>query len=131
MTARCSSTLSPAPANLQSGLSVKTAAKLMAVSERLVYMARKLIRTGRTDLVSAVERDDLTIHAACQIAKPGYYAKSKPRAPHDARDLFRAAIAELDLIVAEGLAPGVADRLDRTAALIEEAMGELEGRPCQ
>lgn len=131
MTARCSSTLSPAPANLQSGLSVKTAAKLMAVSERLVYMARELIRAGRTNLVSAVERDDLTIHAACQLAKPRYCAKSKTCAPHDARDLLRAAIAELDLIIAEGLAPGAADRLDRTAAMIEEALGELEGRPCR
>ena len=48
-------------------------------------------------------------------------------APPDARAPLRAAVAELDAIVAEGLASGAVDRLNGVAALIEDAMGALSG----
>ncbi len=43
--------------------------------------------------------------------------------------LLKAAVAELDAIIADELAPDAADRLNGVAGLVEEAMGELEGRP--
>ena len=53
-------------------------------------------------------------------------ARFRTAAPPDASALLRAAIAELDAIVAEGLARDSADRLNGAAALIEEAMSKLE-----
>ncbi len=68
-------------ANLQSGnksrLTVKQAAILMNVSERTIYMARELKRTGREDLVTAVEQGKMSLHAALKLARPKRYAKSK------------------------------------------------------
>jgi hypothetical protein len=57
------------PANLQTRrqLTVREAAKLYEVSERLIYLTRKLLRSGRDDLVQAVERGEITIHRALQI----------------------------------------------------------------
>jgi hypothetical protein len=57
-------------ANLQTGLTVKQAAQLMNVSERSVYLARKLARSGRADLCAAVERGELSMHAALQQIEP-------------------------------------------------------------
>lgn len=42
----------------------------MNVSERLVYMARRLLRSGRDDLVEAVDRGEMTVHAALKAALP-------------------------------------------------------------
>jgi hypothetical protein len=53
------------PANLQ--MTVKDAAKLMNVSERLVYMSRRVVRSGRLDLVDAITRGDVTTDAALRI----------------------------------------------------------------
>jgi hypothetical protein len=52
-------------ANLQ--MTVKDAAKLINVSERLAYMSRRVVRSGRLDLVDAITRGDMTIHAALRI----------------------------------------------------------------
>ncbi len=58
-------------ANLQAkGLTVKQAAQLMNVSERSVYYARKLARSGRQDLCGRVERGELRISAALKLAYP-------------------------------------------------------------
>jgi hypothetical protein len=48
--------------------------------------------------------------------------------PPDARALLEVAVAELDLIVAEGLARDAGDRLNGAAGLIEEALAKLEER---
>lgn len=57
-------------ANLQKGLTVKEAAKLMQVSERQVYYAQKLRRSGRADLIAAVQRGEITLHAALRQVYP-------------------------------------------------------------
>lgn len=51
------------PANLQTGLTVKQAAKLMNVSERSVYMAARVQR-DRPDLAAQCEAGTLSINAA-------------------------------------------------------------------
>jgi hypothetical protein len=50
----------PMTANLQANttLTVKQATKLLNVSERLLYMARELMNTGRADVVAEVEAGD-------------------------------------------------------------------------
>ncbi len=48
----------------------------------------------------------------------------KASAPPGMRDLLTAAVAKLDAIVAGGLAPDAADRLNATIGLAEEAMSE-------
>ena len=45
-------------------ISVREAARLMNVSERLVYDCRRLERTGRQDLVDAVVRGEMSVTAA-------------------------------------------------------------------
>ncbi len=57
-----------AAANLQSmpRLTIKQAAALMNVSERLVYMCKRIRRT-RPDLAAAVERGELSVNAATRI----------------------------------------------------------------
>jgi hypothetical protein len=62
-------------ANLQTGLTVKQAARALAVSERMVYMCRELLATGRDDLAAAVERGEMTILGALKIAKPLKYGR--------------------------------------------------------
>lgn len=75
-----------AAADLQSGLTVRQAAKLLNVSERLVYMTKRVMRSGRQDLVDAIERGDISVHAALrEIDGP------KPKAPRADRDLDRLA----------------------------------------
>ncbi len=55
-------------AKLQTGMTVKQAAKALNVSERGIYDARRLIRTGRTDLVAAVKRGDMSVNKALVLA---------------------------------------------------------------
>jgi hypothetical protein len=52
-------------ANLQ--MTVRDAVKLMNVSERLVYMSRRVVRSGKLDLVDAINRGDMTTHATLRI----------------------------------------------------------------
>jgi transposase-like protein len=57
-------------ANLQGWVTVREAARLMNVSERSIYMARQLLRSGRGDLVQAAERGEISLHAALQVIAP-------------------------------------------------------------
>ena len=66
-------------ANLQTGLAVMQAARLMNVSERSIYNARKLCRSGRDDLVARVECGELNIIADLKLAYP-QQVKPKPGA---------------------------------------------------
>jgi hypothetical protein len=55
-------------ANLQpASLTVKQAAAAANVSERTVYMALKILRSGRTDLIGACERGEMSLHKALKI----------------------------------------------------------------
>lgn len=54
-------------ANLQK-VSVKQAAKMMNVSERMVYEAARLRRSGRVDLIQQVEAGELILHRALILA---------------------------------------------------------------
>jgi hypothetical protein len=56
-------------ANLQSmeKLTVKALAASQNISERTIYYARRLMRSGRDDLVQAVQRGEMTINAALRI----------------------------------------------------------------
>jgi hypothetical protein len=58
----------PDTANLQSmpRLTIKQAAKLMNVSERLVYMCKR-VRRLRPDLYERIERGELSVNAAMRI----------------------------------------------------------------
>jgi len=52
-------------ANLQTHrVTAKQAAAVMNVSERSVYMAGRLMGSGRADLVEAVEQGRMSLHAA-------------------------------------------------------------------
>ena len=51
--------------NLQ--MTVRDAVKLMNVSERLVYRSRRVMRSGRLDIVDAITRGDTTTHAVLRI----------------------------------------------------------------
>ncbi|MHC2273540.1 uncharacterized protein YccT (UPF0319 family) [Bradyrhizobium diazoefficiens] len=64
-------------ADLQTGPTVAQAARLMNVSERLVYMVGELRATGRYDLLQAVERGDMSVLGALKLAKPEKYARPK------------------------------------------------------
>ena len=55
-------------ANLQTGMTVKQIAKVMDISERSIYSARRLIRTNRTDLIEAVDRGNMSVNKALSIA---------------------------------------------------------------
>ncbi|WP_117195113.1 hypothetical protein [Rhizobium terrae] len=68
--------MSDQPANLQ--MTVKDAARLMNVSERSIYTARKITRL-RPDLVSRIESGELSLNAAAKMitnrAGPTTYEK--------------------------------------------------------
>lgn len=60
--------MSAPTANLQSGrLSVRQAAELMNVSERSIYTATRILRSGRQDLIEKIERGEMSLHAATRI----------------------------------------------------------------
>jgi hypothetical protein len=63
-------------ANLQTRFTVAQAATMMNVSVRSVYKAKALIKTGREDLIAAVEAGNLAIDRALKLAMPERY---KPR----------------------------------------------------
>ncbi len=64
-------------ANLQAKVTVKEAAKLMNVSERSVYMAMKVLRSGRQDLIDAIDKGEISTNKAVSMlenkAKPTKY----------------------------------------------------------
>ena len=50
-------------------MTVKRDAADLNVSERMIYMCRRLRRSGRDDLVAACDRGEMTVHRALQIAE--------------------------------------------------------------
>ena len=54
-------------ANLQAKVTVKEAAKSMNVSERSIYLARKLLRSGRQDLIDAVKKGEISTNKAISM----------------------------------------------------------------
>jgi hypothetical protein len=57
-------------ANLQAPqMTVKQAAKLFKISERLIYMSRRLLLMGRPDLVAKVKAGEMSINAALREAE--------------------------------------------------------------
>ncbi len=84
-------------ANLQ--MTVGEAAKLMSVSERMIYSARRVQRSGRQDLIDAIELNEMTIHAALthidgvkQIDRYAALSRAWNAANEDERGRFLAAI---------------------------------------
>ena len=55
-------------------LTVREAARIMNVSERQVYLAKELLRTGQDDLADRVMAGELTTLGALKIAQPEKYA---------------------------------------------------------
>jgi hypothetical protein len=91
-------------ANLQR-LTIRQLAAAFNVSERSIYMAGELLRTGRSDLNEAVEAGRMTLLAALREAKPEKYGKKASdnfktlqkawlKASRDERILFRAWLEE-------------------------------------
>ena len=80
-------------ATLRPRLTIEQAAKLMNVSERSVYLARELIRTGREDLCAKVEAGQLKILDALRLAKPEKYVKRRDRL-RELRNVWRLATSE-------------------------------------
>jgi hypothetical protein len=72
----------------------------MNVSERAVYMGRRIVRSGRSDLITAIERGEMSLNAALKIIngpKPpdGYSALCRAwnKATEDEQARFLAALA--------------------------------------
>jgi hypothetical protein len=97
-----------ANSQLSRRITFKQAAKLMNVSERSVYSALKLERSGRDDLVTAVERGELSLHAALKQLEPA-------RRPNTIKPL-----------VAAWNAATVAERITFLAAIDADAEAELQ-----
>jgi hypothetical protein len=58
-------------------MTIRQAAKSMNVSERSVKKAIELLKSGRSDLIAAVEAGSVSLHRALKLAKPEKY--DKPR----------------------------------------------------
>ena len=90
----------PETANLQPRMTVKAAAKVMNVSERTVYMARRVHRSGRQDLIEACQRGEMSLNAALRAidgqTRPddGYTALCKAwnKATEDEQGRFLIAV---------------------------------------
>jgi hypothetical protein len=67
----------------QRRLTVKQIAKLWNVSERMIYSALELIRTGREDICDEVIAGRLKMHAALKLAKPEKYGSGRNYRPGD------------------------------------------------
>lgn len=60
-------------------MTIRQAAQVMNVSERMVKMAIELMKTGRNDLFLAVEGGTMSMHRALKLAKPEKYDKPQDR----------------------------------------------------
>jgi hypothetical protein len=58
------------PANLQKRPTIANLAKQAGISERQMFYTIQLRRSGRTDLIGAVARGEMTVHAALQQVYP-------------------------------------------------------------
>lgn len=72
-----------------SGLTVKQAAQLVNVSERSVYDARRLMRSGQTELIQQVGSGQMSLHRALLIAG----LKKPPRKAANLQSLWLRATA--------------------------------------
>jgi hypothetical protein len=107
------------PANLQSGLTVKQAARALNVSERMVYMARRIVRSGRQDLITACTRGELSVNAAVRIIDRDRRPARRPRA-----DQFRQLAERARGLMVENDPDSVRAGLAEIAAALES------WRPC-
>jgi hypothetical protein len=76
-------------------VTVKQMADAIGISERMVYIARRLDRSGRKDLVAAVKRGEIKLHEALRVAdgkpKPTSFARlvtACNRSSNDERQRF-------------------------------------------
>lgn len=60
-------------------MTTKELAAAFNVSERMIYMSRELLRTGRDDLVAKVDAGQMTVLAALREAKPAKYRGESDR----------------------------------------------------
>ena len=88
-----------------SPLSVRAVADAMAISERLLSYAQELQRSGREDLMAAVERGEMTVAGAVMelhgIALPDRYGKLVQAWNHcdeDERARFLTALEEAGMV---------------------------------
>jgi len=88
-----------------SPLSVRAVADAMAISERLLSYAQELQRSGREDLMAAVERGEMTVAGAVLelhgIALPDRYGKLVQAWNHcdeDERARFLTALEEAGMV---------------------------------
>ena len=63
----------PPTAHVQSHITVKQFAEILNVSERGIYNARELVRTGRADLIDRVWAGEMSVRGALKLAKPEKY----------------------------------------------------------
>lgn len=81
-------------------LNVRATADAVAIAERLLYYALELQRSGREDLVAAVERGEMTVPGAVMklhgIALPDRYGKLVQAWNHCDNDERARFIAELE-----------------------------------
>ena len=84
----------------QSPLNVRATADAMAIAERLLHYAQELQRSGREDLMAAVERGEMTVAGAVMelhgIALPDRYGKLVQAWNHCDKDERARFIAELE-----------------------------------
>jgi hypothetical protein len=86
-------------------LSVRATADAIALSECLLYYAQELQRSGRKDLVAAVERGEMTVTGAVMklhgVAPPDCYGKlvqAWNRCDEDERARFLTALEEAGMV---------------------------------
>ena len=86
-------------------LNVRATAGAVAIAERLLYYALELQRSGREDLVAAVERGEMTVPGAVMklhgIALPDRYGKlvqAWNRCDEDERARFLTALEEAGMV---------------------------------
>jgi hypothetical protein len=66
------STTATRAANLQTGrLTVRQAAQLMNVSERSVYTARRILRSGGAELIESIESGEMSLNTAAKALDRG------------------------------------------------------------
>jgi hypothetical protein len=95
-----------------SDTSRRAIAKNFGISERLLYYTLQLQRSGRTDLIEAVRRGEMSHAAACQKLTgkrtPDHYRelwRAWSRCEDQEREQFLLRLAELRLITLQPIEP--------------------------
>ena len=97
-------------------LTVRDCARIMNVSERSVYRARELIRTGRADLEAEVMAGKLSLLGALKAAKPEKYGHERNMRPGD--DRYDALVRTWNACDDDGRARFIV----KLRAMLEEAL---------